>query len=153
MKVTAARSSQGSCCGAWPAGRWSSSAKESRQGFTFVSDTAAGILAAGLSDRAVGQTINLGSGKEITISRLAAMIAEVMGRDDAEINYAEHRPGDVVRLLSDSSKAQEFFGFKQRVSLRDGLACLRNWYASQNKSVDDLLQEEVLFNWERNTRK
>lgn len=121
--------------------------------FTFVSDTAAGILAAGLSDKAVGQTINLGSGKEITVSRLAAMIAEVMGRPDAEIHYAERRPGDVLRLLSDSSKAQEFFGFKTTVSFRDGLACLRDWYASQNKSVEQLLQEEVLFNWERNTPK
>jgi len=121
--------------------------------FTFVSDTAAGILAAGLSDNAVGQTINLGSGKEITVTRLATMIAEVMGRPDAEINYAERRPGDVVRLLSDSSKAKDCFGFKTTVSLRDGLSCLRDWYASQHKSVEELLQEEVLFNWERNTRR
>lgn len=71
--------------------------------FTFVTDTAAGILAAGLSDRVVGQTINLGNGKEITISQLATVVAEVLGRPDAEITYAERRPGDVVRLLSDSS--------------------------------------------------
>ena len=51
--------------------------------FTFASDTAAGILAVGLSDSAVGQTLNLGNGKEITISRLATMIAEVLGRDGA----------------------------------------------------------------------
>lgn len=116
--------------------------------FTFVSDTAAGILAAGLTEGAVGQTINLGSGKEITISRLATMIAEVLDRPDAEIIYAERRPGDVVRLLSDSSKAREFFGFKTTVSLRDGLVHLRDWYAKQKESPEELLEREVLLNWE-----
>jgi UDP-glucose 4-epimerase len=116
--------------------------------FTFVSDTAAGILAAGLSNSSVGQTINLGSGKEITISRLATLIAEVLGRPDAEITYAEHRPVDVVRLLSDSSKAQNLFGFKPTITLHDGLVFLRDWYASQEKSAEELLEEEVLLNWE-----
>src|SRR5579871_6633480 len=116
--------------------------------FTFVNDTAAGILAAGLSDSSVGQTINLGSGREITITQLATMIAEVLGRRDAEIKYAERRPGDVVRLLSDSSKARKFFGFRTTVPLRDGLAYLRDWYVSQEKSPEKLLEEEVLLNWE-----
>jgi UDP-glucose 4-epimerase len=116
--------------------------------FTFVGDTAAGILAAGLSDDAVGQTINLGHGKEITITRLATMIAEVLGRSDAEIKYAERRPGDVVRLLSDSSKARDLFGFKTMVNLREGLASLRDWYTTQPKSPEELLEEEVLLNWE-----
>jgi UDP-glucose 4-epimerase len=121
---------------------------EQTRDFTFVSDTAAAILAAGLSDGAVGQTINLGHGKEITISRLATMIAEVLGRPDAEIKYAEHRPGDVVRLLSDSSKAKKLFGFKTTVNLRDGLASLRDWYATQRESPEELLEKEVLLNWE-----
>lgn len=116
--------------------------------FTFVTDTAAGILAAGLSDEAVGQTVNLGNGKEITITRLATMIAEVIGRPDAEIKYAESRPGDVVRLLSDSSKARNVFGFKTTVNLQDGLVSLRDWYRSQGKSPEELLEREVLLNWE-----
>jgi len=121
---------------------------EQTRDFTFVSDTAAGMLAAGLSDSSVGQTINLGSGKEIAISRLATMIAEVLGRPDAEITYAERRPGDVVRLLADSSKAKTLFGFKTTVSLRDGLVRLRDWYVSQGKSPEELLKREVLLNWE-----
>lgn len=116
--------------------------------FTFVRDTAAGILAAGLSASSVGQTINLGSSREITITRLATMIADVVGRPDAEIKYVEPRPGDVVRLLSDSSKARKYFGFETTVPLRDGLASLRDWYVSQEKSPEKLLEEEVLRNWE-----
>jgi len=121
---------------------------EQTRDFTFVSDTAAGILAAGLSDDCVGQTVNLGSGKEIKISRLATMIRDVLGKPDAEIIYADPRPGDVVRLLSDSSRARDLFDFETTVSLRDGLVSLRDWYASQGKSPEELLEQEVLLNWE-----
>jgi len=76
------------------------------------------------------------------------MIAEVLGRPDAEIQYAERHPGDVVRLLSDSSKASNVFGFKTTVGLLDGLGYLRDWYKHQGKSPEELLEEEVLLNWE-----
>ena len=42
--------------------------------FTYVSDSAAGILLAGEDDRATGQTFNLGFGAEVTIADLAARI-------------------------------------------------------------------------------
>jgi UDP-glucose 4-epimerase len=116
--------------------------------FTFVSDTAAGILAAGLSDASVGRTLNLGSEKEIEIQLLAKMISEVLGRPDAQILYTDPRPGDVVRLLSDSSKAKELLNFKPAVKLRDGLACLRDWYATQGESPEELLEREIERNWE-----
>ncbi len=116
--------------------------------FTFVSDTAAGILAAGLSDSSVGQTINLGSGKEIEIQVLAKMIADVLGRPNAEILYTDPRPGDVIRLLSDSTKARKLLNFKTTVALREGLARLRDWYASQSKSPEELLEQEIERNWE-----
>ncbi len=116
--------------------------------FTFVGDTAAGIIAAGLSDRSIGQTLNLGSGKEIEIRALAETIAEVVDRPSAEILYTEPRPGDVVRLLADSSQARQLLNFKPTVTLRDGLARLRAWYASRNISPERLLEQEIERNWE-----
>jgi UDP-glucose 4-epimerase len=116
--------------------------------FTFVGDTAAGILAAGVSDRSVGQTINLGSGKEIQIRELASTIARVLGRPGTEIIHVESRPGDVLRLLADSSKARQLLQFKPTVALRDGLTRLRDWYSSQGKSPEQLLEQEVVRNWE-----
>jgi UDP-glucose 4-epimerase len=116
--------------------------------FTFVSDTAAGIIAAGMSDASIGQTINLGSGKEIEIQVLAKMIAEVLERPAAEIRYTAPRPGDVVRLLSDSSIANSLLHFKTTVPLREGLVRLRDWYSSRGKSAEDLLEQEIERNWE-----
>lgn len=116
--------------------------------FTYVSDTAVGILNAGLSDSCIGQTINLGSEKEIKISLLAEMITEVVGKPDAKIVYTDRRPGDVVRLLSDSSKAQQLLDFKTTVKLWDGLVRLRDWYATQSQSPEELLEQEIERNWE-----
>ena len=116
--------------------------------FTFVSDTAAGILAAGLCDSLVGQTVNLGSGKEIEIRTLAALIADVMERRDADISCVESRPGDVRRLLADTAKAQRTLDFRPSIALRDGLTRLRDWYATQGKSPKELLEQEIERNWE-----
>ncbi|MFM7492559.1 MAG: GDP-mannose 4,6-dehydratase, partial [Acidimicrobiaceae bacterium] len=46
--------------------------------FSFVQDTANGFLAAAKSDAIVGQTINLGSGFEISIKETAETIAKLM---------------------------------------------------------------------------
>src|SRR5688572_21502308 len=68
--------------------------------FTFVSDTAAGILLAGEHPQAVGETINIGTGADVTIADLARRVAIETGRPDAVIEYDEPRPGDVYRLVA-----------------------------------------------------
>jgi UDP-glucose 4-epimerase len=116
--------------------------------FTFVEDTAAGILAAGISADSIGQTINLGSGKEIQINDLAETMVKILGTGKATVEHVEGRPGDVLRLLADSSRAQKLLGFEPKVSLADGLTRLRDWYLSLGKSPEELLQQEVVRNWE-----
>lgn len=116
--------------------------------FTYVSDTASAILAAGLSEACVGQTINLGSGKEISVVELARTIAQVLDKPSAEIVHVEPRPGDVLRLIADSSKAKNLLQFAPTVSLREGISRLRNWYLGQGKSPEELLEREVVRNWE-----
>jgi len=116
--------------------------------FTFVSDTARGILAAGLSGDSVGQTFNIGSGKEIRIRELANTIAEVLPKNGSEIIHVESRPGDVLRLLADSSKAKKLLNFEPTISLKEGLARLREWYTAQGKPPAELLEQEVVRNWE-----
>ena len=116
--------------------------------FTFVEDTAAGILAAGISSGSIGQTINLGSGKEIQINDLANTMVKILGTGMARVEHVEGRPGDVLRLLADSSKAKKLLGFEPKIALADGLTRLRDWYLSLGKSPEQLLEEEVVRNWE-----
>src|SRR6185436_868609 len=115
--------------------------------FTYVSDTAAGIILAGEEPRAIGQTINLGSGREVTINELARQVAAVAGRPDAAIEHDRPRPGDVLRLCADMSRAQALLGYMARTSLEDGLRALLAWYQSQPATPEQLLERETVHNW------
>jgi len=117
--------------------------------FMFVSDTAKGILAAGFSEHSLGHTFNMGSGREIPIQEVASTIARTLGKNEAEVIHVESRPGDVSRLLADNSKAKKLLKFEPTVPLLEGLTRLRDWYASQAKSPVELLEDEVVRNWER----
>lgn len=120
--------------------------------FTYVSDAARGILLAGTSDAAVGRTINLGSGSEVTIRDLAATVARVTGRQGAPVRHDAGRPGDVLRLCADTSQARALLGYEARVPLADGLAALLEWYRSRGVSPEALLEHEVVRNWDVSTR-
>jgi UDP-glucose 4-epimerase len=117
--------------------------------FTFVSDTAAGIILAGEEPRAVGQTINLGSGREITINDLARQVAAVAGRPDAVVEHDRPRPGDVLRLFADMSKASDLLRYAPRMTMQAGLQALLGWYRSQGATPEQLLEREVVHNWAR----
>jgi UDP-glucose 4-epimerase len=111
--------------------------------FNFVGDMAGGILAAGVLDASVGQTINLGSGQEIQIRELANTIAVALGRPTAKIVHVEPRRGDMLRSLADTSRARKLLHFAPTVALREGILRLRDWYISQGKSPEELLEQEV----------
>lgn len=117
--------------------------------FTYVADTARGILQVGFADEAVGETLNIGSGYEITINELAREIASVLGCPDAPVAHEAPRPGDTLRLYADITRARRLLGFAPEVSLRDGLTRLREWYLSLDQSPEDLLAQEVVRNWEQ----
>jgi UDP-glucose 4-epimerase len=116
--------------------------------FTFVSDTAQGIILAATATQAVGETINLGQGKEISINLLAEQIRVVTGRETLEVVHARPRPGDVLRLCADGRKAAELIGFRPKTRLNDGLTQLRNWYEASGFSAETMLKEEIEVNWE-----
>jgi UDP-glucose 4-epimerase len=115
--------------------------------FSFVEDTARGIILAASSDDAVGRTLNLGSGREITIRDLALAIGAVTERTP-RIFHDAPRPGDVLRHCADISRARRILGFGGRVSLIDGLVRLLEWYRAQGISPEQLLEDEVTRNWD-----
>jgi UDP-glucose 4-epimerase len=116
--------------------------------FTFVEDSARAIAAAGLAERAVGQTINVGSGSEIRILDLAEMVGEVVARPDLTPEFHPGRPGDVLRLYADSRRAAELLGWAPKVSLREGLQKLVAWHEEIGTDWAQALDEDVPHNWE-----
>jgi len=81
-----------------------------RRDLTYVSDTVAGLIAAGYGEDLEGQTINLGSGQDISIGDLGYRIIDLVGRDVKLVFDATRiRPqaSEVQQLLADNSKAAE----------------------------------------------
>jgi len=94
--------------------------------FSFVTDTARGLIA-GLTapaEQSVGQTINLGSGFEISVGATVEMIADVMGVDiEIETDEARLRPAnsEVERLWADNSRARQQLGWAPEFGGLDGM--------------------------------
>ena len=116
--------------------------------FTFVEDTARAIAAAGVREGAVGETINVGNGQEISILELARVVTDVAGRPDLTPDLHASRPGDVLRLYADSNKAAALLGWKPAVTLREGLERLVAWHERQGTDWTTALSEDVPHNWE-----
>jgi NAD dependent epimerase/dehydratase len=92
--------------------------------FNFVDNTVDGFLAAAGADTAIGQTINLGTGVEISIADLATKIgAKLGGKPEIETESARLRPAasEVERLLADPSRAKALLGWTPRIDLDAGL--------------------------------
>ena len=121
---------------------------EQTRDFTYVSDTARGILLAGLTDAAVGETVNLGSGREVAIRQLAEEVATATGALPAQVVHQPERPGDVTRLCAGTARSQELLGFQAQVRLREGLDRLVTWYRTLGVTPQALLEQERVRNWE-----
>ncbi|MCC7125975.1 MAG: GDP-mannose 4,6-dehydratase [Acidobacteria bacterium] len=98
--------------------------------FVFVADTVDGFVRAGAARDAVGHTINLGTGREISIADLATTIARLCGTT-AHIERDERRvrPGasEVERLCADNRKAASVLGWAPLVTLEQGLQQTIAW--------------------------
>jgi GDP-L-fucose synthase len=97
--------------------------------FLFVRDAAEGLaLAAERYDGA--DPVNLGSGEEIAIRDLAALVARECGYE-GRIAWDASRPNGQPRRRLDITRAWERFGFRAQTRLADGLRETIAWYASQ----------------------
>lgn len=93
--------------------------------FVFVDDTAAGFMAAATTPGIEGETLHLGTGREISVGDLATLIGRIAGVDlQVETQSDRLRPpgSEVERLLADPSRAEATLGWRARTSLEEGLA-------------------------------
>lgn len=99
---------------------------------TFVSDTCDGFVALAECDAAVGRSVNLGVGEEISIGDLAALLMQTIGVEADVVSTDERlRPSasEVERLLSDNDLARQLADWRPRVSLREGLTRTVEWFS------------------------
>lgn len=91
--------------------------------FNFVTDTAAGFIAALRSDAGLGEVVNFGSNFEISVADTVKLIGEVMGVNvEVLTDESRIRPeaSEVQRLWADNSKALRLFGWQPAYGGREG---------------------------------
>lgn len=101
--------------------------------FNFVKDTCRGFLAIAKSDKAVGETINIGSNFEISIHDTFELIKKTMNSTvDFVVDPQRIRPGksEVQRLWCDNKKINALTGFVPDFSMEAGIKETVEWFTN-----------------------
>jgi len=103
---------------------------EQTRDFTNVQDTVEGSMLAIKRKSAVGQVFNIATGVATTINQLAEVLQEIMGKTDFEAVHKGPRPGDIRHSYADISKAKRILGYEPKISLKEGLTQLVEWWST-----------------------
>lgn len=94
--------------------------------FTYVDDMVCAFLVMGEDPKAVGQVVNFGTGKDVSINRIARLVVQLSG-SKSKIVHLSKRVAEVKRLCCNSNKAYRLFRWKARVPIEDGIARNIEW--------------------------
>jgi len=101
---------------------------QSKRDFTFVTDTAKAIILSLVSEGAIGETINVGSQRALSIKELVRTISDLLSKDiTIKIDSSRFRPFDVGTLVCDYDRANRLLGWRPKVSISDGLKSTIEW--------------------------
>jgi len=115
--------------------------------FFFVKDTTRALATLfDKRDQLVGETINIGTGVEVTLKALIEIILGIMEMDEIGIRYHDGRPADVPRLWVNSKKFTTLTNFKSAYTLDKGLRETVEFYRNL-MNTRDLLTKIVDENW------
>jgi nucleoside-diphosphate-sugar epimerase len=101
-----------------------------RRDLTYVSDTVAGFLAAGLASGIEGRTIQLGTGRAESVAEVVRAAAAACGVEvcvEQEAGRVRPQESEVMVLQSDPSLAADLLGWRAEVTLETGLARTAEW--------------------------
>ena len=112
--------------------------------FTWVEETAQGIVSAAASDELVGEAVNIAYGHGVTVREICELLLEILN-SELEPEMAEPRPGDVDRHYADTTKARTILGFEPKIGIRDGLERYARWVEANGQA--ELAPAEAVRNW------
>lgn len=105
---------------------------EQRRDFVHVDDVARAFADALVLPEAVGQTFNIGSGTDRSVTEVAQSLARAMGKNDLEPEIVgKARIGDIRHCFCDTTLAAERLSFRATQDFETGLAELADWVGQQ----------------------
>jgi len=75
--------------------------------------------------------INIGTGKEISIANLAALVAKIINYN-GKIIFDSSKPNGTMRKLCDVSKIQSM-GWRHKIEIEEGVDKLYKWYLENER--------------------
>jgi dTDP-L-rhamnose 4-epimerase len=99
--------------------------------FVHVHDVARATVLALTSHAAVGEAINIGTGRPVSVLEVAEVLAEHIGGELPARISATSRSGDIRHCWADVSKARELLGFERCVDFGEGMRELVAWVRKQ----------------------
>jgi nucleoside-diphosphate-sugar epimerase len=98
--------------------------------WTYIDDILQGLTRLGVVEDAIGESINLGSGKDHRVIDMANKVNELCG-NDAGIEYKERRAWDAKnKLLSSIDKAKKILKYKPQHDFEEGLENTHEWFVN-----------------------
>jgi dTDP-glucose 4,6-dehydratase len=96
----------------------------------FVDDDAEAIEAVIEADldSVAGEVINVATGEDVSVSRIADLVLDVLGKPSTLKEFVEERPGQVRRHVGSTEKAERLLDWRARTPLEEGLARTVAWY-------------------------
>jgi len=103
----------------------------SSRDFSYVLDTVEGIYKIGLHSDTLGEVVNIGTGKDISVRDLVTVISKLAEVDlKVSVDSKRIRPekSEVQRLVCNYSKARNLTGWKPCYTLEEGLEKTIAWF-------------------------
>ncbi len=96
----------------------------------YVEDDAEAIVAAIEADldSVAGEVINVATGVDVSVSDIADLVLDALGKPASLKSYVDERPGQVDRHIGSIEKAERLLGWRARTSFAQGLERTVAWY-------------------------
>lgn len=103
--------------------------------YTYVSDIIDGcVLILNNLEKSIGEIFNLGNDTTMTTGEGISLIEKIIGKK-GNYRMLPPRVGDQVETSANINKMKEFFGYKPKVSLEEGLTAEVAWYRDKIHNV------------------
>lgn len=110
-----------------------------RRDFTYVKDTVSGFIKIAEKEAAIGEVINIGTGRDISVAELVALVGRLVGKKLSFVQDSNRiRPAksEVVRLMADTSKARRILKWKPIYNLEQGIGLTIDFIAKNPNLYD-----------------
>jgi nucleoside-diphosphate-sugar epimerase len=94
----------------------------------YVRDCAEFVLRAARADLARGETLNAGTGRDVTVNELSQIVGG--GGGTRHVQHP-HPQAEIQRLVCDHRKAERILGWRPETSLEQGIAATKEWLGSK----------------------